>query len=1149
VNPSLITTVIPFKQDRFVAVNKKIRELSAKLNVWQRLDEGEFVHFLSIVAVNESCPSEDWKASQGEAPARNGPAYVVVEISADFEVEQATAQLVRAFGDEIAEVLQEAGVWPPDNETHVGGGSPEERLKRLTRFLLERQCPIRAGWTWFNWWRKPGKQSRLGQTHVGAPGMTVRRIKRERDLAKEIDEYLLDLRKTSDWADASPLERLEMVRAWVWGNEEIKPGNAKWAFSAESAPCLPGDPANHWNDSGYNARNPQALRAFANIVQSLGWPLYVPLAIVVAALAWFWPGRGPIDLSAQWLIGSVLIWGAVALFLRVRRGRSWEVSATVVAAISLLWLGWLRYESQAAFELVVFTLPKALAVVLVVIAVSVFLLYRRLRHLEKTDPVEIEVPPAEQIEALMRQENRADCVQNHMATVSRLKKGWLRRLTLRLAFVVVGTGHLVGRPGFLGKNGVIHVARWMRLPGTSLLMFWSNFDGTWESYVADFIADAPTGVTAIWSNCVGFPKTEGLFDKGAKDRDQLVNWARRQQKPTLFWYSAYPDLTTDRIRTNAAIRQGLASAASDADARDWLSLFGSSHRPADSLDATEIPTLIFGALTTRPFARMLLLRLSNEGDSARQWLSDVEKHVTFGEAPPGKPAVVLGLAASALKKLKLPEEAIGTFPTAFQQGMWPEWRARALGDTDGNEPDRWEWGGTDEKTQADAVMIVYAYSRDGDADSLHELAKRFQVAAETYHACVFKTIDLDPPASRPARTRRDGTGAVRDPSPVGPPESFGFTDGVSQPVIRGAPRAGGNAVLTDLVSPGELVLGYPDNTGLRPPSPWLTAEHDPQHRLPNAGTDPFRRRPEFSRYEPQLGTRDIGANGTFLVVRQLQEEDGAFDQWCTKTYEEMSKDVAIDFYADLQDAAVGPRDGPPADATEVAMQLRMQKNRERLIASLLVGRWPDGSSLVRNPRSPATMRNRAARPDNAFRYGLEDPRGFACPFGAHTRRANPRDTRFHENQADSDAEIDAVNRHRILRVGRGYGNSLGSSSHRGLMFLCINADIERQFEFVQKTWLLNRNIHGLQGETDPLIGRGPNRRFTVPTAAGPVSLALVDFVKVVGGAYFFLPGRATLRYLAHVGSDPIPAPGVAASSSKSLPARTAFDERAVADVK
>lgn len=1137
-DPSLITTVIPFAQSKFVAVNEKIKSFDND-EVRGRLDKGEFVHFLSVVAVGEPCPSEDWPASQGNAVAleewkegnrrasarsficqwlaKPKEAYVIVELSADFAVEQATAQLVGTFGTEIRAVLQAAGVWHDEGDP---AEPDEEERKDLTAFLLERQCPIQAGWRWANWLRSDGKKSRLGQTHVGAPGMTVSRIKRERDLAQRIDAYVQDRRKhdqSGPWADASPLARLEMVRAWVW-HSASDAANAKWAFSAESAPCLPADPSNPWNDSGYNARNPQALHAVAKIIHGFAWPFYGLLALVVAGLAWFLAGHKAIHFSPRVLIGSALVWGALALFLRVRRGRSWEVSGGLVAAVALLWLVWLWFESQQVFELIVLAVPKAIALTLLATAALVFMLYRRLRRLEAKDSVESKVPPSEQIEALMRQENRLGYVQNHMATVSRLKPGLLRRLTLRLAFLVVGTGHLVGRPGFLGKNGVIHVARWMRLPKAPLLMFWSNFDGTWESYVADFIADAPTGVTAIWSNCVGFPRTEGLFGKGAKDRDQLVNWARRQQQPTLFWYSGYRDLTTDRIRTNAAIRQGLASAASDADARDWLSLFGSSYRPAASLDATEIPTLIFGGLSTRLAASMLLLRLGDDPDSSRRWLHSLEERVTFGEARPGKPAFVLGLAASALTKLKLPPEALDTFPTAFQQGMWHDWRARALGDVDDNHPTKWNWGGSEE-TSADAVIIVYTYDDfAGVEDSLPDLVGRLEREARRFGVDPFKEIPLDPPASEFFRRRKERSGEPWDSLGDGPAESFGFTDGVSQPVIRGAPRSGRRATATDLVEPGELVLGYPDNTKLRPPSPWLLAKHDPEHYLPNAGTNPFRRRPEFSRYEPESGARDLGANGTFLVVRQLEEEDGAFEHWCKTTYETMRKHLGIDIDVDRVDAAVHLGEKAAPQPTED--EQRIQRNQQRLIAALLVGRWPDGSSLVRNPRSPATTKNPAARPDNAFRYGVEDPRGFACPFGAHTRRANPRDTRFHDTQTESDVEIDGVNRHRMLRVGRGYGRPNGQpSKERGLMFMCVNADIERQFEFVQKTWLLNPNIHGLQNETDPLLGRGTNRHFTVPTPAGPVALPLENFVRVVGGAYFFLPGRATLRYLAHARSE------------------------------
>jgi hypothetical protein len=95
------------------------------------------------------------------------------------------------------------------------------------------------------------------------------------------------------------------------------------------------------------------------------------------------------------------------------------------------------------------------------------------------------------------------------------------------------------------------------------------------------------------------------------------------------------------------------------------------------------------------------------------------------------------------------------------------------------------------------------------------------------------------------------------------------------------------------------------------------------------------------------------------------------------------------------------------------------------------------------------------------------------------------------------------------------------------MFMCLNADIERQFEFIQKSWLMNPHIHGLEDETDPMMGNHKihennmvhsartRRQLTVQTSTGPARMTdLPDFVKVVGGAYCFMPGRAVLRYLA-----------------------------------
>jgi deferrochelatase/peroxidase EfeB len=205
----------------------------------------------------------------------------------------------------------------------------------------------------------------------------------------------------------------------------------------------------------------------------------------------------------------------------------------------------------------------------------------------------------------------------------------------------------------------------------------------------------------------------------------------------------------------------------------------------------------------------------------------------------------------------------------------------------------------------------------------------------------------------------------------------------------------------------------------------------------------------------------------------------------------------------------------------------------------LIGRWPGGSSVVRHPYSPPgeekeatneTVRPQAktsyasspvasappkvvGRPGNDFLFGTEDPEAMRCPFGAHIRRANPRDS-LDPGSAD---EISIVNRHRIMRVGRQYVPAEGANP--GILFMCLNGDIERQFEFVQQTWLKRPSFHGLSCEKDPLLGDGEHGAcgFTIPSRDGPILLnPMPAFIKTRGGGYFFLPGKRLIEFLAQM---------------------------------
>jgi len=111
----------------------------------------------------------------------------------------------------------------------------------------------------------------------------------------------------------------------------------------------------------------------------------------------------------------------------------------------------------------------------------------------------------------------------------------------------------------------------------------------------------------------------------------------------------------------------------------------------------------------------------------------------------------------------------------------------------------------------------------------------------------------------------------------------------------------------------------------------------------------------------------------------------------------------------------------------------------------------------------------------------------------------------------------SANNHRILRRGRKYGPKIADprvddGQNRGLLFMALNTDIARQFEFIQQTWLLNASFATLYQEVDPLVG--PAGRMTVPEDPLRRTLQVETFVTLAGGDYFFLPSLPALKYLA-----------------------------------
>jgi Dyp-type peroxidase family len=306
--------------------------------------------------------------------------------------------------------------------------------------------------------------------------------------------------------------------------------------------------------------------------------------------------------------------------------------------------------------------------------------------------------------------------------------------------------------------------------------------------------------------------------------------------------------------------------------------------------------------------------------------------------------------------------------------------------------------------------------------------------------------------------------------PADSKEHFGFHDSISQPIIEGSPQATKTCSAQDLIKAGEFILGYLNEDGNYPSTPTVPVSQDQSHSLALL---------------PETTLKDFGRNGSYVVFRKMAQDVAGFRRYFQDTF-----------------------------ATPEERLLMMSK---------VVGRWPSGAPLVQAPeadplgdRLPA---NDCLADSNDFTYRPEDPQGFRCPMSSHIRRTNPRDALGQ----DVEESIKSSRRRRLLRRGVVYGDPLPESAMeddgqpRGLLFFCINANIRRQFEFVQQSWINAPTFNGLYDERDPLVGYNPDnspRNMIVPQEPLSRKLCLPNFVSLKGGAYFFLPSLSALNFLA-----------------------------------
>jgi deferrochelatase/peroxidase EfeB len=498
-----------------------------------------------------------------------------------------------------------------------------------------------------------------------------------------------------------------------------------------------------------------------------------------------------------------------------------------------------------------------------------------------------------------------------------------------------------------------------------------------------------------------------------------------------------------------------------------------SATPTSQPEFADMQGLLRFAFKHHTEAVFLMLRISDPA-AARHWISTLSVSNAVTQVPPPPTMLQVAFTSEGLRVLGIPERIRTQFSLEFMEGMTGSAdRTRRLGDVGPSDPQHWRWGVDEQRPHA--ALLLYA------------LPGRLQAWLSSVQASLTGVCE---------------TIAQLQTSDMGGVEPFGFIDGISQPQPDWTRQQPAQDLLrptySNLTSLGEFVLGYPNEYGLYTPRPLLDPGDDPTGALPNA--------------EDAADKKDLGRNGSYLVVRQLHQDVSGF--W-----------RALDRYAG----------GQP--------DLRVR------LAQAMVGRTLQGEPLVGLPHEQIEGNPPATVSDlNDFTYRA-DPTGLCCPLGAHIRRTNPRNgdlppgTTGIVRRALCTLGLDAAAReldlvastrfHRLLRRGREYGEFLGperalqadGTVESGLQFICLNANIQRQFEFVQSAWAMNPKFDGLRDQGDPLLGNrrpalgdAPTDRFTIPQPDA-LSIALTDlppFITVRGGEYFFLPGLRALRFLATV---------------------------------
>ncbi len=498
-----------------------------------------------------------------------------------------------------------------------------------------------------------------------------------------------------------------------------------------------------------------------------------------------------------------------------------------------------------------------------------------------------------------------------------------------------------------------------------------------------------------------------------------------------------------------------------------------------------------------PVARYVFFNVS-ESAAGRAFLGAVTRRVTtavtWGEGPnrAKQPdwTVNVALSFQGLKELGVPMASLLDFSPEFAAGM--KARCDILGDNGPSAPEVWDpiWQENRRTREKDVHLFVQLNAR---LPALLEEGYRWlqELAAQFADGVTQLGGNRGPDGS--ILGYQDVKVVMENGQPTSK-EHFGYTDGIGDPAFEGLPenaqyvKGRGKQMADGSWAPlatGEFLLGHIDEAMEYPPAP-----------------------------KPVLLSR----NGTYMVYRKLHENVATFDAY-------------LDEHG------------------------KKYPGGKELLAAKFAGRWRDnGAPLTQAPDAKSKAQwdadfakaNEDQRDDMLSNWTYDDDMsGPKCPFSAHIRRINPRASlQMIHNPGDAPGSLsiskDAfdtpgalTNRRRVLRRGLPYGDATDRSrddGDHGIIIMMLNADINRQYEFVQQQWINYGNDFRAGNDKDILLGnhsaddRFPSKAvLQVDPESDEVPYFLSNLPRMVetrGGEYFFVPSLTALRMVANGMVDP-----------------------------